>query len=100
MNKVKSAFAILLLGITIAISAFSDKPELEPKSLTQMWYTFNGGNVNNPEHYELLGDGTQAPLCDATTTIRCAVKAVQNQDFPEDNLPDLDDPSIIYRFKN
>jgi hypothetical protein len=91
----------LLYAIVIAmagsVSAFVISTGKE--RVSQLWYEFVGTDANNPLHYQLLGDGSQAPSCNASTSNRCAVKAEPNETYGED-YPELSDPGIEIRNKD
>jgi hypothetical protein len=91
----KMLLPMLVLAAGIAFSAFTVSNHESKKVDGQMWYEFVGTDVNSPSDYSLLGDGTQAPSCDANTTIRCAVLAEEGTS----GHPDLSDPNIEIRNK-
>lgn len=86
---------MLALVVGISLSAFTSNKHESKRVDGQLWYDFTGTNPNSASDYTLRGDGTQAPACDANTTIRCAVLAVEGTS----GHPDLSDPDIEIRNK-
>lgn len=91
----KILLPMLVLAAGIAFSAFTVSKHETKKLDGQLWYEFVGTDVNSPSDYSLLGDGSQAPACNASTSIRCAVLAVEGTS----GHPDLSDPDIQIRNK-
>jgi hypothetical protein len=93
----KNVLYVLAIVIAISASAFTFSGERHEKQV-QLWYEFTGSDPDNPLHYQMLGNGSQAPACNAQTSNRCAVKAVSNTTYGSD-YPQLTDPGIEIRNK-